>query len=264
VRTGRQLFQEHEGRESPAFTWLGQHSFILSLAGHVILIDPFLADMPERLVSPLFRPADAQGAVTLTVCTHDHIDHLDPVAVSGLTVETGTHFVVPRACRARMLDLGVPEERLTLLDDGESARFGELEVTAVKSAHESFDVTPEGHHPWLGFVLRGEGRSVYHAGDTVWWEGLQARLRSCGPLDLALLPINGRDGERYRQGVLGNMTYQEAADLAGGLDLALLVPTHYGMFESNTVDPGLFASYMDAKYPLRRYLLPVLSEITGF
>ncbi len=264
MRTGRHLFLEHEGRETPAFTWLGQHSFILSLAGHVILIDPFLTDLPARLVSPLFRPADAQGSVTLTVCTHDHLDHLDPTAVSGLEAETDTHFVVPRACLARMLDLGVPEDRLTLLDDGESASFGDLEITAVKAAHETFDVTQEGHHPWLGFVFRGEGRCAYHAGDTVWWEGLQARLRRFGKIDLAMLPINGRDGQRYSQGVLGNMTYQEAADLAGGLALDMLVPTHYGMFESNTVDPGLFADYMDAKYPLRRYHLPILSEITGF
>ncbi len=256
---GRELFTAHSDAAKPAFTWLGQHSFILTLGPEVILVDPFLADMPERLVPPMFEPAAAQGIVSLVCCTHDHIDHIDPVAVSGLAEATDCSFLAPRSCRGRMLSLGVPEERLLLLDDQETVGHRGISITGVKAAHEFFETDEDGHHAFLGLVLQAEGVTIYHAGDTVWWEGLQARLRTW-QLDAAFLPINGRDAERYRANVLGNMTYQEAADLAGGLDIRLVVPTHYGMFESNTLNPQLFADYVDAKFPDLRYQLPVLGR----
>ena len=259
--TGRELFTSHMVRPEPAFTWLGQHSFILTLGQQVVLIDPFLADMPERLVPPLFKPADAHGVVSLVCCTHDHIDHLDPEAVTGLNLATSCNFLAPRSCRQRMLSLGVPEHRLLLLDDLETVGFGDLRITGVKAAHEDFEQDDDGNHAYLGLILQAGNRTVYHAGDTVWWEGLQARLRNWH-LDLALLPINGRDGPRFSAGVLGNMTFQEAADLAGGLDVTLLIPTHHGMFDFNTEDPARFAAYMDTKYPEAGYLLPTLGRHT--
>ncbi len=259
--TGRELFTTHVVRPEPAFTWLGQHSFILTLGNQVILIDPFLADLPERLVPPLFKPADAREIVSLVCCTHDHIDHIDPEAVTGLNLATSCHFLAPRACRERMLQLGVPESRLLLLDDLETITLGGLQVTGVKAAHEDFDVDAGGHHAFLGLILQAGDRTVYHAGDTVWWEGLQARLRDWH-LDAAFLPINGRDGPRFRAGVLGNMTFQEAADLAGGINVDLVVPAHYGMFEFNDEDPERFADYMNAKYGDRRYMLPTVGRHT--
>ena len=73
-------------------------------------------------------------------------------------------------------------------------------------------------------------------------------LQAFGPIDAALLPINGRDGARYRRGCLGNMTFQEAADLAGELRPGLALPGHWDMFEDNPGDPQAFADYLDTKY----------------
>src|SRR5690625_6700068 len=113
---GRERVSPHSDSREPPLTWLGQHSFILTLGKQVILVDPFLADMPERLVPPLFSPAAAADIVSLVCCTHDHIDHIDPVAVSGLAQATDCTFVAPRACRERMLALDVPEARLLRMD----------------------------------------------------------------------------------------------------------------------------------------------------
>ena len=77
---------------------------------------------------------------------------------------------------------------------------------------------------------------------------MQARLKRW-TFDLAILPINGRDAARYAANCIGNMTYQEAADLAGSLQPRLTVPGHYGMFAANTGDPAAFADYMRVKYP---------------
>lgn len=247
--SGKELFESVRQCGDPAaFWWLGQHSFIVKLGEVRLLIDPFLSEVEGRNVPPLFTPQDAAGVVDLVLCTHDHLDHLDPAAVPGLAEHTEARFVAPRAHAARMQHLGVPERRLEGLNDEETRKLDGVTIHAVKAAHERFDRTPEGLYPFLGFVIEGGGKVVYHAGDTLWWEGLQHRL-SRWRFDVAMVPINGRDAERYRQDILGNMTYQEAADLVGGLDVALTVPAHYDMFDFNAEDPDLFAAYMEAKYP---------------
>ena len=74
------------------------------------------------------------------------------------------------------------------------------------------------------------------------------------------LPINGRDAKRLAAGCIGNMTYQEAADLAGALQPRLTIPTHFEMFAMNSVDPALFIDYMRVKYPNLKTHLPVHGE----
>ena len=57
----------------------------------------------------------------------------------------------------------------------------------------------------------------------------------------------------YARNCLGNMTFQEAVDLAGVLKPRLTVPGHYEMFANNSQDPVAFAGYMRLKYPELRY-----------
>lgn len=246
--TGQDLFDDvADCTADGAFWWLGQHTFIVKLGSTVMLIDPFLAERDDRNVPPLFEPKDAAG-IDLVLCTHDHADHIDPAAIPGLAAETSAQFVAPRAHRERMLSLDVPEARLHLVDDEETASLADVSIHGVKAAHEFFEQTEEGYFPFLGYVIEGAGRTVYHAGDTLWWDGLQSRLRQWH-FDVAFVPINGRDAPRYKRNILGNMTYQEAADLVGGLAVSLAVPAHYDMFDGNAEDPQLFVDFVAAKYP---------------
>lgn len=73
-------------------------------------------------------------------------------------------------------------------------------------------------------------------------------LKAFGPLDAELLPINGRDAKRLLRNCIGNMTYQEAADLAGDVRPKMVIPGHWDMFADNSEDPELFKKYIEAKY----------------
>ncbi|WP_309441889.1 hypothetical protein [Dysosmobacter sp.] len=66
---------------------------------------------------------------------------------------------------------------------------------------------------------------------------------------MMLLPINGRSASRLRRGILGNMTYQEAADLAGAVKPGLVIPMHYDAYAGNLENPLLFQDYLHVKYP---------------
>lgn len=230
--------------------WLGQHGFAVKLGQTVCYLDAFLTALPGRLVPPLLR-ADEITNADLVLGSHDHADHIDRPAWPAIAAASPqARFIVPQLLRDKVADeLGLPGARVLGVDEGRSITVGGVTVTGVPAAHEFLDVDPAtGLHPHLGFVLEGPGFCLYHAGDTCLWEGLHALLRRWR-LDAALLPINGRDARRLKANCIGNMTYQEAADLAGSLKPGCTIPAHYDMFASNSEDPELFAAYMRVKYP---------------
>lgn len=233
-----------------AFWWLGQHSFVLKMGQTILYLDPFLADLPGRKVRPLLKPQEITNA-DLILGSHDHTDHIDRTIWPALAAASPrATFVVPSLQRNRLAgEIAMPSERLMGLDDAQSFSCKETEVIALPAAHELLDRDPRtGQHPYLGFVIKGNGCTVYHSGDTCIYPGLYDRLLKYRP-DVMFLPINGRDAERLARGCIGNMTYQEAADLAGLIQPQLTVPAHFDMFQGNTEDPQLFVDYMNIKYP---------------
>ncbi|MEY8353479.1 MBL fold metallo-hydrolase [Lachnospiraceae bacterium 54-53] len=248
-----------------AFWWLGQMGFAVKLGGKIIYLDPFLSERPDRRIPPLLNPLEVTNADYI-LGSHDHTDHIDRKTWKQLSVSSpSAKFIVPKLLvRSLSEDLDIPEDRFEGLDDGAVLDLpGGIKISGIAASHEFLDRDPlTGAFPYLGYILEGEGRTLYHSGDTCIYEGIWSRLGKYGKFDVMFLPINGRDGKRYRNHVIGNMTYQEAADLAGRFQPGLVVPAHYEMFENNKEDPALFADYMDAKYPGLCYWIGAHGEMT--
>ena len=90
----------------------------------------------------------------------------------------------------------------------------------------------EGLYRYLGYVVELGGQRIYHAGDTLDHPRLAADLREIG-VDVALLPINGRDPVREAQDLVGNLDHLEALDLAARSGASTVVPMHHDMFAAN-------------------------------
>ena len=224
-----------------AIWWLGQASFVLGFAGATVLVDPFLSAHPERLVPPPFAPEEATG-IDVVAVTHDHLDHLDEESLPVIAAASpGARFVAPLPVVER---LGVPLERVSGLRPAETAELGALRVHAVRALHGdlpadaySFDgAAGDGAYRFLGYVFEAGGVCVYHAGDTLLFDGLAEDVRALAP-DVALLPINGRDAEREALGLVGNLDEREAVELAAAAGVDLLVPMHWDMFADNPGSP---------------------------
>ena len=230
--------------------WLGQMGLLIKMGDTVLCLDYFATPLPERQVAPPV-PAEEMEGVDIFLGTHDHLDHIDHDAWKAWARSCpGARFVFPEAHRKSVLEDGVREENAIGLNDGESRRIGAVTIRAVAAAHEFLSQDPAtGLYPCLQYIVEGNGLRIWHAGDTLRYEGLLPKLQALGPVDAALLPINGRDGARYRRNCIGNMTFQEAADLAGELRLRFVLPGHWDMFADNPGDPDAFADYLDAKYP---------------
>src|SRR5262249_12896646 len=149
---------------------------------------------PARQTPPLLDFEELTNADVVLV-THDHGDHLCPGSLRALSIQSPEcQFVGPRTARQRMLaDCGIPEDRLVSLSADEVTEIGQFRVTAIKGKHEFFDEDPDLGFPWLGYVMEADGFTLYHAGDTIMYEGLLTTLRRWPKFDVMFLPINGRD-----------------------------------------------------------------------
>ena len=239
-----------------AFWWMGQSGFAIKLAGKMIYLDVFFSPWPKRAIPPMITPQHLTHA-DIICGTHDHIDHIDRAAWPTLAAASPQAlYVVPQLVRRRLMrELGISGTRLLGVDENQSARIGPVTISAIASAHEFLDRDARtGLHPFLGYVIQADGWTIYHAGDTCLYPGIEEKIRRFKP-DVMLLPINGRDARRFTSGCLGNMTFQEAADLAGHLRPGLVAPMHYDMFKLNRADPREFIAYLSAKYPTQRSLV---------
>ena len=197
---------------SAAFCRLGQHSFLVKSGNVTIAFDPYLTADSNRLIAPLITPEEFCH-IDVICCSHDHGDHIDRPALSAMAkASPEAVFVVPQAVKESITE--IPSERILGMNDGECLCIKNITIHAVAAAHEMLDQTPEGLFPYLGYIASVNGISVYHSGDCCVYDGLLPKLKANLP-DIMLLPINGRDAERFKRGCIGNMTYQEAVDLAG-------------------------------------------------
>lgn len=233
-----------------ALWWLGQMGLLVRIGGTLLCVDYYASPSGSRQTPPPVPARETEG-VDAFLGTHDHSDHIDhPAWKIWAERNPGARFVFPALREQGVAEDGIAKARRVGMNDGESVTVGGVKITAVAAAHEFLDRDPaSGLYPCLQYMIEGEGIRIWHAGDTLRYEGMLAKLKRFGRIDAALLPINGRDGARYRRGCIGNMTFQEAADLAGEVNPLVVIPGHWDMFADNPGDPEAFRDYLDAKYP---------------
>ncbi len=242
--------------------WLGQMGLMIKSKESRICIDFFASPTAERRVAPPLATEDLSD-VDAFLGTHNHLDHIDHEAWKiWAQAHPNAKFIFAEAHRKAVLADGVAPENAIGLNDGESVKVGDMTIHAIAAAHEFLEMDEAtGLYPHLQYIVEADGAKIHHAGDTLRYEGMLAKLKAFGHIDAELLPINGRDAWRYTHGCIGNMTFQEAADLAGEVAPAVAIPGHWDMFADNGADPKDFADYLAAKYEGKvKCLIPKIME----
>jgi L-ascorbate metabolism protein UlaG (beta-lactamase superfamily) len=225
--------------------WLGQSGFLIGIGGANVLVDAFLAPHPDRRFASSL-PEGASRALDVIACTHEHLDHLDRDCVPELCASSpGAQVVVPEPIVDVVVALGISRDRVIGMQSHDPAEVGGITIHALPAMHgvhpaDAYSFGREvsgGMDRFLGFVFEGGGVRVYHAGDTIPYDGLGQRLRELR-VDIALLPINGRDATREALDIVGNMDADEAAVLAIQAEVDVAIPMHYDMFAANPGDPA--------------------------
>ena len=246
-----------------ALWWLGQAGFAMRAGGLVLLLDPFLAPMAERASPPAFEPEDAVD-VDIVTCSHEHYDHLDLASLPAIArASPKARFVIPRPLVDAVAAAGVPRARIVGAQPDERIRLDGVTLHPLPARHgvgmaDAYSFGRElsgGLYRLLGYVVDDGVARVYHAGDTVAYDGQAERLRALD-VDVALLPINGRDHYREAAGIVGNLDHREAARLAADAGVDLLVPMHYDTFATNRGYPSHLVDFVGREQLALTVLVP--------
>ena len=239
------------------FRHLGQLGFLLDFGGTKVGLDLFVSPMKGRLVPPQAKAADLLD-VAFFIGTHNHADHIDrPFWRELARLGCKAKFLVPAYVAADVVrDTGLKRTQVIGFRQGESITIGGIKATAVASAHERLEFDRRGRSKSLGFILETKGWRIYHSGDCCLYEGLQTTLAKFGRFDAAFLPINGRDAWRLTHDFIGCMNEHEAVELAGELNVKVLVPGHYDMFKPNLGNVKECVVFAKAKYPKLKVIVP--------
>lgn len=211
--------------------WIGQSGYILNDGKNEICIDPYLSDVvkrvanrPRMLEAP-FLPEELKSDVV--ICTHNHLDHIDIDAIPFMKKDNML-FLAPSDAKNQLIECGVINYKA--FDDGTTVRIGDFELEAVFADHTVSAV---------GVVVKHSGITMYFSGDTEYNEKLE-ELKKYN-IDVMFICINGK---------LGNMNVDEAITLTKIIKPKVGVPTHYGMFESNTENPENYTSKLKCGFEM--------------
>lgn len=226
--------------------WIGQSGYILYDGKTEICIDPYLSDVVNRIanrprmVDAPFLPKQLKSDVV--ICTHNHLDHVDIDAIP-LMKKDDMLFLAPSDAKNQLLECGV--KKFKEFDEGTTVKMGGFELTAVFADHTV---------PAVGVIAKHSGITMYFSGDTEYNKKLE-ELKKYN-IDVMFICINGK---------LGNMNVDDAIKLTKIINPKVGVPTHYGMFESNTENPENYTSKLECGFEMeydRKYdLLEMIKNV---
>ena len=204
-------------------TFVGHGTLMFAFGGKIIHVDP------------VSREADygKMPKGDLILVTHEHGDHLDPVAIAAVRKE-GTVVVLTEKCAATLAG-GIVMKN----GDVRTAQGLRLEaVPAYNVAHKRPSGQP--FHPrgvGNGYVITFGDKRVYVAGDT---ENIPA-MKKLKDIAVAFLPMN----------LPYTMTPEMVADAARAFRPKILYPYHFGKTDTSEL-VKLLAAEKDIEVRIRR------------
>lgn len=213
-------------------TFIGHSSFLLQVGGKNVLVDPVFS---KRLI--LLRRQRRAGlrvedlpAIDVVLLTHAHMDHLDMASLRRVVRATwrlagrAPEVVVPRGVADLVVRLGFA--RVHEMEWWQQLEVQGLGVTMTPSRHWGARMFSDTHRGYGGYVVESGGSSVYHSGDTAYFEGFREIGQRLKP-EVALLPIGAYFPDSYRA---VHTSPEEAAKAFVDVGAEWMVPMHYGTF----------------------------------
>jgi L-ascorbate metabolism protein UlaG (beta-lactamase superfamily) len=212
--------------------WLGHSTVLVEMSGRRVLIDPVLDTYasPIRGFTRRFSKAPVRledlPAIDAVVISHDHYDHLEKGTVVALS-ERVAAFFVPSGVGQYLRTWGVPPGRIRELSWWEEVRIGPLTFICVPARHFSgrglFD---RNETLWAGWIIRSDGKSLYHSGDTGYANHFAAIGDRYGPFDLTLIKIGAYNDAWPYIHLDPEQAVKAHTDLRG----KVLLPVHWATF----------------------------------
>lgn len=207
--------------------WFPPSWFQIKTGNHITYIDPaylrtYFTHYPKRIEyskwpDPIDGLPEELEQADIILITHHHKDHCKKVTVNRLKNEKAK-ILAPKHCSK---ELG---KAITVVKPGMEICIGNIRVNTVDAYNKKQVGKIKLMHKkgsGVGYVISVEGKTIYHAGDT----DLIPEMEHIGNVDMALLPIGGRDF---------TMDFHEAVQAARRINPKVIIPMH--RFESDPVE----------------------------
>jgi L-ascorbate metabolism protein UlaG (beta-lactamase superfamily) len=219
----------HPSDADLTITRLVHGSAVIDFRETGILLDPWYSPTPplgpsEDVGISLENLPPMRGILI----THQHDDHFDAETLRDYPNKE-LRVITPPGLGAKIRAMGY--EDVVELEHWDRSQIGSAIVTAVPARHD----VPED-----GYVLQGNGVTLYVAGDTQFDEKIFREIAARFPeIDMALLPVGGISSFGHRL----DMTPDEAAEAYTIVRPAHVIPYHYGLtgpfpFVTSASDPA--------------------------
>lgn len=220
-------------------TYLGQCGFLLDFGTVWIVTDPYLSDYVDQTSysekTPWKRLYPAPCTLKelepdAVLISHSHGDHMDPWTLAPYIEAGGLAQIAAPAPECGPLEaLGAPH--IIYAESETPFTVGRVRVTPIPCAHTELHMDDLGRYRELSYLIECGDLCIFFGGDMSLYPGLAERLAGAN-IDLLLLPVNGRDEERTRNGIVGNIDCEEAGALAASLN-APYIPMHHDLYAIN-------------------------------
>lgn len=194
-------------------------------SGIKILIDPYLDDNPGSPVK------SGDVAADYIILSHAHGDHLgDAVKIASKSKVT---FICVNELGNYLASKGLTAHNMNI-GGGYNFEFGRVKFTIAHHGSQ----TPEGTYAGepAGIILKADGKTIYHTGDTGLFLDMQLIGEVNGPIDYMLLPI----GDNF------TMDINDAVRAVQMVRPGLAIPMHYNTFNVIKSDPMEFKKKAEA------------------
>lgn len=197
-------------------TFYGQNSLAIEISGKHVLIDPFISGNP--LSKDKVNIDDLQADYILL--THAHQDHI--LDAEAIAKRTGATIVSNYEIAMHYQALGI---NVHPMNHGGNWTFDFGKVKYVNAIHTStFPDGSDGGYPG-GFVIEGEHKNIYIAGDTALTMDMKL-IPMTTKLDLAILPI----GDNFTMGI------DDAVIASDFVECDKILGVHYDTFGYIEID----------------------------
>ncbi|MDF3867323.1 MBL fold metallo-hydrolase [Pseudomonas denitrificans (nom. rej.)] len=213
---------------------LGHSTLLIKLRGGWWLTDPVFSERaspfsftgPKRFHAPPIALHDLPP-IRGVILSHDHYDHLDRATI-GVLAERAEVFLSPLGVGDRLLDWGVPVEKIRQLDWWQSTTVDGLCLTATPAQHFSGRGVRDGNRTlWCSWVIEDDRLRIFFSGDTGYFDGFAEIGRRFGHFDLTLMETGAYNEHWPYVHMHPQQTVQAHQDLNG----RWLLPIHNGTFD---------------------------------
>jgi L-ascorbate metabolism protein UlaG (beta-lactamase superfamily) len=196
--------------------WLGHSGFRIEIEDQVLLVDPWLTGNP---MFDAARRDEAIGGATHVLLTHGHQDHASDA------LEIARELEVPVVGIFDLVSFWGNRHGIAGIgfNKGGTVLLGEVAVTMVHATHSSSfggDDGPVYAGSEAGFMIAGEGRTIYVSGDTDVMADMAVFPDLHHP-DIGILCAGGHFTRDMKRAAYAAKRF---------FDFAVVIPCHYRTF----------------------------------